>query len=474
MKKRIQFSGRLAVPALTLLMMSAMGMTALAARGWVVENNEWRYINNDGSYATDCFKRSGNDYYYLDWDGSITRSQIIDDGSNIYYVNSAGAMVKNLWRLVDNTERHDSEEPDSWWYYLGANGRALRRTGDRVKISVAPTASGNAKFIFDDMGHTLSGWIGEDGQMLYGEDAWRDGLYYADPDNGQRLVVNGWAYIEAENPDDQDRNGDGYWFFFDGSGKKVTDKASKLINGRKYRFNEYGAANYDWYMDASGSTVSSYYYSTEEKCYLKTGWFKAVPDPDVDPEGWSNGDEYWYYADKKGQTAKSVIKNINGLRYGFDEFGKMLNGLYELEMADDGVTILDARYIETIDELPTDEGALVYYFGNSPKAGVLKTGNATIKLDGETFAYKFKKGGTYKGAGTNGISDGCIYINGRRMEASDELRYEPFEYNGKEYLISSLGRIIKNKKNARDTDGYYYCTDKEGVIIYEGDEKFEA
>ena len=123
--------------------------------------------------------------------------------------------------------------------------------------------------------------------------------------------------------------------------------------------NEYGVANYDWYMDASGSTVSSYYYSTEEKCYLKTGWFKAVPDPDVDPEGWSNGDEYWYYADKKGQTAKSVIKNINGLRYGFDEFGKMLNGLYELEMADDGVTILDARYIETIDELPTDEGALV-------------------------------------------------------------------------------------------------------------------
>ena len=37
-----------------------------------------------------------------------------------------------------------------------------------------------------------------------------------------------------------------------------------------------------------------------KQCWLRTGWFKAYPDPDKDPEGYDMGDEYWYYADKKG------------------------------------------------------------------------------------------------------------------------------------------------------------------------------
>ena len=96
-------------------------------------------------------------------------SSIIDDGKNFYYVNSAGAMVSNEWREVENTEKFSDDEPDTWWYYLSSNGR-------------------------------------------------------------------------------------------------------------KYRFNEYGVANYDWYNDASSSSAS-YYYSTEEQCWLRTGWFKAYPDP---------------------------------------------------------------------------------------------------------------------------------------------------------------------------------------------------
>ena len=62
MKKRIQFSGSLAVPALTLLMMSAMGMTALAARGWVVENNEYGVANYD--WYMDASGSTVSSYYY--------------------------------------------------------------------------------------------------------------------------------------------------------------------------------------------------------------------------------------------------------------------------------------------------------------------------------------------------------------------------------------------------------------------------
>ena len=119
-----------------------------------------------------------------------------------------------------NTDKYSYDEPDTWWYYLGSNGRAIRQTSDRTKVATVPTKAGNAKFIFDEMGHMLSGWISEDGQMLSGDDAWREGTYYADPHNGGRLVINSWAYIYAEDQDNEERDGDGYWFFFDGSGKK--------------------------------------------------------------------------------------------------------------------------------------------------------------------------------------------------------------------------------------------------------------
>ncbi len=459
------------VPAFTALAMLAMSGTALAA-GWSMESGNWHYINYDGSYATDCFKRSGDNYFYLDSSGDMLYSTIVEEGQNFYYVNSAGAMVSNEWREVENTDKYSYDEPDTWWYYLGSNGRAIRQTSDRTKVATVPTKAGNAKFIFDEMGHMLSGWISEDGQMLSGDDAWREGTYYADPNNGGRLVINSWAYIYAEDQDNEERDGDGYWFFFDGSGKKVTDKVNKTINGRKYRFNEYGVANYDWYQDASSSSAS--YYSEEMQCWLRTGWFKAMPDPEKDPEGADLGEEYWYYADKKGVTATSQIKNISGIRYAFDGYGKMLHGLYILEMDEDGETIIDGHLIETIDELPEDPGeALVYYFGDSPKEGAMKTGTCTILLDGERLTYKFEKSGKLRGSGVNGIDGDAIYVNGRRMEADPDMRYEIYEYDGESYLISSSGKIMKNRTNIKDGDGYYYCTDKNGIVTYQGEDRYK-
>ena len=66
-----------------------------------------------------------------------------------------------------------------------------------------------------------------------------------------------------------------------------------------------------------------------------------------------------------------------------------------------------------------------------------------------------------------------IYIQGRRMEAEDGTKYQPFEYEGKEYLISTTGKIMKKKTNIKDADDVYYCTDRDGVITYSGDEKYE-
>ena len=53
------------------------------------------------------------------------------------------------------------------------------------------------------------------------------------------------------------------------------------------------------------------------------------------------------------------------------------------------------------------------------------------------------------------------------------MRYEQFEYEGENYLISSVGKIVKNRTNVKDADGYYYCTDKDGKVTYYSDERFE-
>ena len=94
----------------------------------------------------------------------------------------------------------------------------------------------------------LYGWIDESGEMLTDEDAWKSGMYYCG-DNGDGRMATGWKYITAVNDEDDDREGDGYWFYFATNGKKTADNDSKKINGRKYRFDENGAAHFEWYND---------------------------------------------------------------------------------------------------------------------------------------------------------------------------------------------------------------------------------
>lgn len=471
----------LAIPCAAMLLAAGSVMTTQAATGWVMEGEEWVYYNGDGTKATDVFKKSGNNWYYLDSDGSMVYSSVVEVDDDYYYVNSAGAMVTNEWRAVDNEDAGSSEdEPDQWWYYFQANGKAVKRSGssDRVKFSTLNTSTGPAKFTFDEEGHMLFGWIDESGEMLTDDDAWKNGLYYCG-ENGNGRMTTGWKYIEAVNDEDEDREGEGYWFWFGTNGKKTSSDDSKRINGRKYRFDENGAAHFEWYNDpgATNSTVSSAgkYYNTEEQCWLSTGWFKAIPDENADPEGYEDGEEVWYYAQSDGDLVKSQIKRINGQSYGFDEFGKMLHGLYVITYDTDGKTILTADKIEDEDQLPdtNDDTAFVYYFGDSPKEGAMETGTATLEIDGEKYYYSFQKSGSKKGAGTEGIDDDCIYIEGRRLEAEEGSKYQVVSYDGNDYLINTSGKLAKNKKNVKDADGVYYKTDKKGVVLESSEDKID-
>ena len=243
-----------------------------ASTGWTQENGGWVFYDSDGDLLTDTWKKRGDDWFYLDSDGNMAKNQLIEDDDNYFYVNSAGAMVTNQWRSIEN-EDAGSDEPDEWWYYFQSNGKAVKKSGssDNVKFVTLPTSTGQAKFTFDDEGRMLYGWIDESGEMLTDEDAWKSGMYYCG-DNGDGRMATGWKYITAVNDEDDDREGDGYWFYFSTNGKKTADNDSKKINGRKYRFDENGAAHFEWYNNpgtASSSAVNKYY-NTEEECWMST------------------------------------------------------------------------------------------------------------------------------------------------------------------------------------------------------------
>lgn len=474
MKKKVKL---LLVPCTAAVLALGASMLSYAATGWAEENGQWVYYNGDGSKATDVFKKSGNGWYYLDSNGNMTKNSLVEDNDNYYYVDSTGAMVSNQWREIENEDSGDGA-PDTWWYYLQANGKAVKKSGSGsgVKTVTLPTASGDARFIFDEEGRMMSGWIDENGEMLTDEDAWKTGLYYCGLEDGGRMA-SGWKYLAAEDDGEKERDGDGYYFYFNTNGKKVTDTDSKKINGRKYRFNEEGVAEFEWYAKpdtASGSaaTSSNMYYSTEEQCWLATGWFKTVPGENVDPEAHDDDEPKWFYANSNGELAKAEIKTINGQKYGFDPSGIMLDGLYKITFEEGGKTIAQADKIETLDDLPeAGEDVSVYFFGNSPKEGAMKTGTCTLDIDGEKYYYKFKTSGSDKGAGVDKIDGDSIYVKGKRLEAEEGSKYEAIEYDGSEYLVSTSGKIMKNKKNIKDADDNYYCTDSKGIITYKGDEK---
>ena len=103
----------------------------------------------------------------------------------------------------------------------------------------------------------------------------------------------------------------------------------------------------------------------------------------------------------------------------------------------------------------------------------MKTGVTRIDVDGEEYTYEFRKSGSDRGAGYDGINDGALYIKGRLMKADKDAKLEKISYNGEDYLVNTSGKIQKKKTNIKDADDRYYCTDGDGIVIYEGSEKKE-
>lgn len=466
------------VPCVAAAFTMGMSMMSFAATGWQEEGGTWRYYDSYGGIVSDAWKKSGNDMFYLNSDGEMAKSQLIDYNGNYYYVNSDGAMVTNQWRELQNEDDNEEYAPDAYWYYFQNSGKAYKasESGNTSFKSIKRANGETNKYAFDSEGRMLFGWVNDQSERVTGDDAWKNGSYYCGDSTDGAQVNNQWKELEAVDDEADKENFNGkYFFYFQTNGKKIVD-ANKIINGKKYQFDENGAAEFDWYARPVETTASAteattnIYYNNPDQCWQAKGWFNVVPGPEVDEEAYENGDAHWFYAQNNGELIKSQIKTIDGLKYGFNENGMMLNGLYKLAIVDGKIETYNK--IETEADMPGESDDVeVYYFGTSPKEGAMALGTKTVEIDGEKYSYSFKKSGDKKGSGIKGIYSDMIHINGRILKADREARYEVKSYQDKDYLVNTTGKIQKNRKNLKDADGKYYSTNAEGVVTYSGYEK---
>ena len=121
----------------------------------------------------------------------MATDRLIEDGDNYYYVDTNGVMVTNQWVAIENEDAGEDDEPDHYWYYFQANGRAMTN-GNNSRVALK-TINGK-RYAFDDEGRMLYGWVSEDDAERLDNtdgDAFLDGDYYfGDSDDGlQRKII---------------------------------------------------------------------------------------------------------------------------------------------------------------------------------------------------------------------------------------------------------------------------------------------
>ena len=504
-----------AVLSTAALLAIGASMTSFAATGWAEEDGTWVYYNRDGERATEQWKKSGNNWYYLDSDGEMAIDTLIEDGDNYYYVDINGVMASNQWVAIDNEDAGEDDEPDHYWYYFQANGKALTNgTNDKVSLK---TVNGK-KYAFDDEGRMLYGWVAEDNAERVDNtdgDGFKEGIYYFGGEDDGAMTV-GWlqmdiTYDEATDDaykeiapvftDDEDQS---RWFYFKSNGKKIYSESAdetkdKTINGKKYAFDQYGAMVAEWSVDAdkkpsTSSTASistaeeqakysqawRYYNSVEDGARVSKGWFKVVSAELLNEEKYNDDEDAWYYADGSGHLYAGEFKTIKGKKYAFRNDGRMIDGLKFIKdegtsldvIADDDDTFNFDNEDDFDLHAPMFEAAgyYCYYFGNGDD-GAMRTNKNTVEIDGDKYNFYFEKSGGNKGAGLTGEKDNKYYQSGKLIKAGSDDKYQVVKVNT--YAKNSdldetlaAGTDITAYDKLDDVDAFLKDLDENGIAYY--------
>ena len=246
----------------------------LNGKGWILVNNKWYYLREDGSLHMGWL-REGANWYYLD-DGTQTRP----NGTGTY---NRGEMVTGVVTIPATC----NGEPNAWtgqhsfksngvWIDYGANG-------------LATTAGGwNGDKYFDTDGVALSGWQYIDGKW-----------YYLNPAKENKRA-KGWV---------NDPN-DGNWYYCDQNGVLQTGWLS--LDGT-------------WYLLSSNSPVGARLTGWQ---WVKDSWYYLDPNDGGLRSGWLE--------DPVGSGTMYYLREVHDDHFGAMVTGTQTIGGKTFTFADDG------------------------------------------------------------------------------------------------------------------------------------------
>jgi len=495
MKKQTKVFATLSAAALLAVGVSAVSMAA----GWDNSTGVWRYLDNNGEAVTDTWKSANGNWFYLDSDGVMATNQLIEDNNNnktrYYYVDQYGAMVTNSWKAVamDDTDSTDLNA-EYWWYFFGSDGKAYTSEDD-LTTSEIKTING-LKYAFDSEGHMLYGWISKDNveQQDDDDEAWKTSEYYFNGWNDGHMQT-GWIKLSVEDDGDTED----YWFWFKNDGKKQTKR--KKINGSYYHFDgEDGHMITNWgtatqsAKDAATSSTNLQYLNGDG-AERKNRWVWAVPDEDSIEDALVddyNDDEYrWWYFNNSGKLTANQIKKINGKKYAFDQYGRMLAKFVVEDSAGNihkGGAASDVTRAQVIagdlDKYTVGAGDKVYWFSNDEaKDGAMKKGYQNLELDDTTAQFYFN---TTSGVGETKYNSKIkkYTINGLVLAPTndDDSNYGAIKtsdgtqkgapvdllFGSKtvgNWMVNKAGSLVKNKAKLKDNNDEYYVVNNEGLVL---------
>lgn len=319
------------------------------ARG-VLLTNRWigssYYVDDDGRKVKGWLKL-GDETYYLDQDTGKMAKGFVQVKDETYYLDENGLLVQSAW-VDDRYLNEDGVMAKNTWvgaYYVGADGR---RTGEK-RIPGFFTDGENTYYLNGSY-QPMTGWI------YVGADA-----YYLDEVSGV-LQKNLWV-------------GD---YYVGADGKRVTAKLFS-VNGNTYYFDEDG-------LPATGLLfLGEDGYFFDQSGVMKTGFVQT------------SGVKY-YFDTVTGKMAVNVELSIQGVRYLFNEEGRVIKETKIPAGAEKGQAIAD--YALLFEGNPYKSGGVSLTSG-ADSSGFTQSvlahfGIAVPRLSANQATGESSYGGTYK------------------------------------------------------------------------------
>ncbi|HBZ6545753.1 N-acetylmuramoyl-L-alanine amidase [Clostridium perfringens] len=374
--------------------------------GWVQENNNWYYYENEQKVTG--LKDIDGYTYYFDKDG-VRQSGFIDINKNRYYFDENGKMHKG-WKDIGDKS-----------YYLDVNTGEMA-TGLRVL--------GGKTFYFNNDGVMSKGFTEIEGKTYYFNDLGRmhkgwldigDKSYYLDINTGE--MATGLRVLGGKT------------FYFNNDG--VMSKGFTEIEGKTYYFNDLGRMHKGWldiedksyYLDVNtGEMATGFKVLGGKTFYFTNDGVMSKGIVEIEEEvyyfndlgrmetGWIDLDNNKYYFDENGKAHKGFLE-LEGKKYYFNEKGIMQTG----------IVIVDGK---------------TYYF-NSAGEAITK---GWFENDGKK--YYLNEDGTLK-VGLNNI-DGDLYY----FDTDGEMLSGWIDVDSKRYYFNENGKMHKGWKDIGDKSYY--------------------